>query len=61
VKAYLKLKAVIAAKEMASAQAVLRVKTPQSSARMPPNCHANRAANKRNTEKKRPNAPKKSQ
>jgi predicted NAD-dependent protein-ADP-ribosyltransferase YbiA (DUF1768 family) len=34
VKAYLKLKAVIAAKEMASAQAVLRVKTPKSSARM---------------------------
>jgi hypothetical protein len=61
VKAYLKLKAVITAKEMASAHAVRRMKTPKSSARTLPNCHANTAEKIRNTEKKSPNALKKSQ
>jgi hypothetical protein len=60
VKAYLKLKAVTAAKQMASAHAVRRMRAKISAGR-PPNCHANTAANKRNTEKKSPNALKKSQ
>lgn len=60
VKAYLKLKAVIATKQMASAHAMLRTraKIPGGS---PPSSHANAAENKRNTEKKSPNALKKSQ
>jgi hypothetical protein len=60
VKAYLKLKAVTAAKQMASAHAVRRMRAKVSAGR-PPSCHANTAANKRNTEKKSPNALKKSQ
>src|SRR6266576_128644 len=60
VKAYLQLKAVTAAKQMASAHAVGRMRAKVSAGR-PPNCHANSAANKRNTEKKSPNALKKSQ
>ena len=60
VKAYFKLKAVTAAKQMASAHAVRRMRTNVSAGR-PPSCHANTAANKRNTEKKNPNALKKSQ
>src|SRR6267154_5720916 len=60
VKAYLKLKAVTAAKQMASAHAVGRMRAKISAGR-PPSCHANTAANKRNTEKKSPNALKKSQ
>ena len=60
VKAYLQLKAVTAAKQMASAQAVRRMRDKVSAGR-PPSCHANTAANKRNTEKKNPNALKKSQ
>ena len=60
VKAYLKLKAVTAAKQMASAHAVRRMRAKISAGR-PPSCHANTAANKRNTEKKSPNALKKSQ
>ena len=60
VKAYFKLKAVTAAKQMASAHAVRRMRAKISAGR-PPSCHANTAANKRNTEKKSPNALKKSQ
>ena len=60
VKAYLQLKAVTATKQMASAHAMLRTCTKVSAGR-PPSSHANRAANKRNTEKKSPNALKKSQ
>ena len=60
VKAYLKLKAVTAAKQIASAHAVRRMRAKISAGR-PPSCHANTAANKRNTEKKNPNALKKSQ
>ena len=60
VKANLKLKAVTARKEMASAHAVGRMRT-KSSAGRPPSCHAKNAANKRNTERKKPNALKKSQ
>src|SRR6266478_6697878 len=60
VKAYFKLTAVTAAKQMASAHAMLRTRAKISAGR-PPNCHANTAANKRNTEKKSPNALKKSQ
>src|SRR5467141_3558489 len=59
VKAYLKLKAVTAAKQMASAHAVRRMRAKISAGR-PPSCHANTAANKTNTEKKSPNALKKS-
>ena len=60
VKAYLQLKAVTATKQIASAHAMLR--TPAKvSAESPPSSHANIAANKRNTEKKNPNALKKSQ
>jgi len=60
VKAYLQLKAVTATKQMASAHAMLRTraKVPAGS---PPSSQANTAANKRNTEKKSPNALKKSQ
>jgi hypothetical protein len=60
VKAYLKLKAVTAAKQMASAHAVGRMGAKISAGR-PPSCHANTAANKRKTEKKSPNALKMSQ
>jgi len=60
VKAYLQLKAVIARKTMASAHAMLRTRA-KVSAESPPSSHANTAANKRNTEKKSPNALKKSQ
>jgi hypothetical protein len=60
VKAYFKLKAVTAAKQMASAHAVRRRRAKISAGR-PPSCHASTAANKRNTEKKSPNALKKSQ
>ena len=60
VKAYRKLKAVTAAKQMASAHAVRRMRAKICAGR-PPNCQANTAANKRNTEKKNPNALKKSQ
>ena len=59
VKAYLQLKAVTATKQMASAHAMLRTRA--ISAASPPSSHANTAANKRNTEKKSPNALKKSQ
>jgi len=60
VKAYLTLRAVTAAKQMASAHAMRRMRAKVSAGR-PPSCHANTAANKRNTEKKSPNALKKSQ
>jgi len=60
VKAYLKLKAVTARKEIASAHAVGRMRAKISAGR-PPSCHAKNAANKRNTERKKPNALKKSQ
>ena len=60
VKAYLQLKAVTATKQMASAHAMRRMRAKVSAVR-PPSCHANTAANKRNTEKKSPNALKKSQ
>jgi hypothetical protein len=60
VKAYRKLKAVIATKQIANSHAI-----PLTRAKVPAgrllNCHANTAANKRNTEKKNPNALKKSQ
>src|SRR5271154_5972407 len=60
VNAYFQLKAVTAAKQMASAHAVPRMRA-KISAGSPPSCHANTAPNKRNTEKKSPNALKKSQ
>jgi hypothetical protein len=60
VKAYLQLKAATATKQMASAPAMLRTRA-KVSAGSPPSSHANTAANKRNTEKKSPNALKKSQ
>ena len=60
VKAYLQLKAVIATKQMASAHAMVRTRA-KVSAGSPAMSHANTAANKRNTEKKSPNALKKSQ
>jgi hypothetical protein len=60
VKAYLQLNAVTATKQMASAHAMLRTRA-KVSAGSPPSSHANTAANKRNTEKKSPNALKKSQ
>ena len=60
VKAYFKLTAVTAAKQMASAHAMLRTCAKISTGRLP-GCHAKTAANKRNTEKKSPNALKKSQ
>src|ERR1700720_2658931 len=60
VKAYLQLKAVTATKQMASVHAMLRTRF-KVSAGSPPSSHANTAANKRNTEKKSPNALKKSQ
>ena len=60
VKAYLQLKAVTATKQTASAHAMLRTRA-KVSAGSPPSSHANIAANKRNTEKKSPNALKKSQ
>jgi hypothetical protein len=60
VKAYLKFNAVMATKQMASAHAVFRMRADTSAGR-PLNCHANTAANTRNTEKKSPKALKKSQ
>ena len=60
VKAYIQLKAVIAAKQMANAHAMLLTRA-RVSAGSPPSSHANIAENKRNTEKKSPNALKKSQ
>jgi len=57
VKAYLQLKAVTATKQMASAHAMLRTRA-KVSAGSPPSSHANIAENKRNTEKKSPNAVK---
>jgi len=60
VKAYFQFKTVTATKQMASAHAMLRTCT-KVSAGSPPSSHANTAANKRNTEKKSPNALKKSQ
>jgi hypothetical protein len=60
VKAYLQLNAVTATKQIASAHAMLRTRA-KVSAGSPPSSHANTAANKRNTEKKSPNALKKSQ
>lgn len=58
--AYLQLKTVTAKKQIASAHAILRTRT-KVSAGNPPSSHANTAENKRNTEKKSPNALKKSQ
>jgi hypothetical protein len=60
VKAYLQVKAVIAAKQRASAHGMLRTRA-RVSAGSRASSHANTAANKRNTEKKSPNALKKSQ
>ena len=60
VKAYFKLKPVIATKQMTSAHAVPRMRANVSAGR-PPSCQVNIAANTRNTEKKNPNALKKSQ
>src|SRR5437016_10723175 len=60
VKAYLQLKAVTATKQMASAHAMLRTRA-RVSAGSPPSSHASTAENNRNTEKKSPNALKKSQ
>src|SRR5882762_5436643 len=60
VKAYLQLKAVTATKQMASAHAMPRTRA-KVSAGSPPSSKANTAANKTNTEKKSPNALKKSQ
>jgi len=60
VKAYLQLKTVTATKQMASAHAIGRMRAKVSEGK-PPSCHASTAANKRNTEKKSPNALKKSQ
>ncbi len=60
VKAYLQLKAVTPTKQMASAHAMLRTRA-KVSAGSPPSSQANTPANKRNTEKKSPNALKKSQ
>jgi len=52
VKAYFKLKAVTAAKEMASAHAVRRMRAKVSAGR-PPSCHANtRGEQKKHGEKK---------
>lgn len=61
VKAYFQLKAVIATKQMASAQARRRMKASKLTAVRLPSCHATTAENKRNTEKKNPKALKKSQ
>ena len=60
VKAYLQFKAVTATKQMASAQAMLRTRA-KVSGKSPASSQAKTAANKRNTEKKNPNALKKSQ
>jgi hypothetical protein len=60
VKVYPQLKTVTATKQMASDHAMLRMRA-KVSAGSPPISHANTAANKRNTEKKSPNALKKSQ
>jgi hypothetical protein len=61
VKEYLHVNAVTATKERARAHAVWRMKGAKVPAGSPPSCHAIAAANKRNTEKKSPNALKKSQ
>jgi hypothetical protein len=60
VKVYIQLKAVIATKQRASAQAMLR-RRDRTSAGSPASNHANTAANTRKTEKKSPNPLKKSQ
>jgi len=60
VKAYLQVKAVMATKQMASAQAMLRTRAKVCGG-SPPSSQASTAANKRNTEKKSPKALKKSQ
>jgi hypothetical protein len=60
VKAYLQHKPVIATKQTASAHGMLRT-CAKVSAGSPPSSHANTAENKRNTQKKSPNALKKSQ
>ena len=60
VKAYLQHRAVIATKQMASAHAMFLTRA-KVSAGSPPSSHAKIAENKRNTEKKSPNALKKSQ
>jgi hypothetical protein len=54
IKKYLQLKIVTAAKQMTSAHAGPRMSAKVSGAR-PPSCHANTAANTRNTETKKPN------
>ncbi len=61
VKAYLQLKAVTATKQIASVQAIRRMKASKLTAVRLPSCHATSAENKRKTEKKNPNALKKSQ
>ena len=61
VNAYIQFKAVNAIKQMASAHAVKRTKAPKFASGTPPSCQANTAENKRKTEKKNPNALKKSQ
>ncbi len=53
-KKYLQLKTVTAAKQTASAHAVPRMHAKVSAGRLP-NCHANTAANRRNTVTKSPN------
>ena len=60
VKAYLQLNAVTAAEKMASAHEMLRTRA-RVSAESPPSSQANTDANTRDTEKKSPNALKKSQ
>ena len=60
VKANLQPKAATATKQMASAHAMLLTRARVSAGRLL-SCHANTAANTRNTEKKNPNALKKSQ
>jgi hypothetical protein len=60
VKAYLQLKAVTATKKIASAHAMLRTRA-RVSVESLLRSHANAAANKREAEKKNPNALKKSQ
>ena len=59
VKANLQLKAVIATKQMARAHGMPRMRARVSAGRLL-SCHANTPANTRNTEKKNPNALKKS-
>ena len=61
VKAYLQFRAVTATKVMARAHAVWHMKGAKVPVGILDSSHANTAANKRNTEKKRPNVLKKSQ